>query len=76
MKRYIVPITLLLALLLVLGACSTKKNTAVTRRVQAFKARYNTYYNGSVAFKEGMSAQRDGNKDNYTEVIPFFMTGN
>ena len=74
--RKIVVVIELLCILMLLGACSTKKNTAVTRRVQAFKARYNTYYNGSVAFKEGLTAQRDGNKDNYTEVIPFFMTGN
>ena len=29
-----------------LAACSSNKNTALTRRVQAFKARYNTYFNG------------------------------
>lgn len=66
---------LVLALVLVFS-CSTKKNTGLTRRVQAFKARYNTYYNGHVAYLEGVDAQRKGNRDNYTEVIPLFMTGN
>ncbi len=66
---------LVLAALLV-GSCSTNKNTGLTRRVQAFKARYNTYYNGSVAFKDGIEAQRNGNKDNFTEVLPVFMTAN
>lgn len=57
-------------------SCSTKKNTGLTRAVQSFKARYNTYYNGHVAFIEGVDAQEEGNKDNYTEVIPLYMTAN
>lgn len=48
----------------------------MTRRVQAFKAKYNTYYNGSQAFIEGVESQREGNKDNYMEILPFYMTGN
>lgn len=68
-------LTLLLAAVLI-GACSTKKNTALTRRVQAFKALYNTYYNGHQAFIDGRDAQRTGNKDNYTEVIPYYIQGN
>jgi len=57
-------------------SCSTKKNTAITRRVQAFKAHYNTYYNGEVAYKDGILSQEEGNKDNFTEIIPLYMTGN
>lgn len=48
----------------------------MTRSVQGFKAKYNTYYNGSQAFIEGYQAQRDGNQDNYMEIIPFYITGN
>lgn len=68
----------ILTLLIVCAAvsCSTKKNTGMTRRVQAFKARYNTYYNGSQAFIEGVESQREGNRDNYMEILPFYMTGN
>ncbi len=62
--------------ILLLVSCSTSKNTGLTRRVQAFKARYNTYFNGNESFKEGRLAQEKGNKDNYTEVIPFYITGN
>ena len=64
----------LLAVLLV--SCSTRKNTPATRRVQAFKARYNTYFNGHEAYLDGVQAQKDGNKDNYTEVIPLLPIGN
>ena len=69
----------LLVSLVVMGlmvSCSTKKNTGMTRRVQAFKARYNTYFNGHEAYKEGVQTQKTGNKDNYMEVIPLYVTGN
>ena len=69
----------LLVSLVVMGlmvSCSTKKNTGLTRRVQAFKARYNTYFNGHEAYKEGVQTQRTGNKDNYMEVMPLYVTGN
>ena len=45
----------------------------MTRRVQAFKARYNTYFNAHQAYLEGIEAQRTGNKDNYTEFIPYLV---
>lgn len=65
-----------MAVLLLLAACTTKKNTPLTRRVQGFKARYNTYFNGNEAYREGRRLQEEGNKDNYTEVIPLYITGN
>ncbi len=75
MKK-LLPIILSVMVLTLFFSCSTNKNTGLTRRVQAFKARYNTYYNGHKAFLEGREAQRTGNKDNYTEILPLYMTGN
>ena len=75
MKRILYIIYIGLALT-VLGACSTQKNTPLTRRVQAFKARYNTYFNGNEAYKEGRLLQEEGNKDNFTEIIPLYIIGN
>ena len=63
-------------LLFVVTACSTKKNTAGSRWWHSFNARYNTYYNGSLAFIDGAEEQERGNKDNFTEMIPFTMVGN
>ena len=60
----------------VLVACSTKKNTAMTRRVQAIKAHYNTYYNGQLAYNDGVLSQEQTHKDNFTEIIPLYMTSN
>ena len=64
------------ALFVLLGACSTDKNTSLVRSVHAFKARYNTYFNCHEAYKEGVLLQEQGNRDNFTEVIPLYVTGN
>ena len=63
------------AILLTLS-CSTKRNTASTRRWHAFNARYNTYFNGSQAFIEGNLEKEKGHKDDYTEMLPLYMVGN
>ena len=57
-------------------SCSTKKNTAKSRWWQSLTARYNTYFNGSQAFIEGSLEKENGNKDNYTELIPLYTVGN
>ena len=57
-------------------SCSTQKNTAKSRFWHAFNARYNTYYNGHMAFIDGNLEKEKGNKDNYTELIPLYTVGN
>lgn len=53
-----------------LYSCSSrKKNTSATRFYHAFTARYNTFYNGNVAYKQGVKAQSTGHKDNYLEQL-------
>lgn len=61
---------------MLLSACSTNKNTARSRWWQSFTARYNTYYNGSLAYIDGSLEKEQGNKDNYTEMIPLYAVGN
>ena len=56
--------------------CSTEKNTSQTRWWHSFHAKYNTYYNGSVAYIEGSLEKENGNKDNFTEIIPLYTVGN
>ncbi len=70
------PIFLLLVCLFGLSACSTKKNTAGSRFWHSFTARFNTYFNGSEAYKEGMLAKEKATKDNFTEMLPYFLVGN
>lgn len=56
--------------------CSTQKNTAKTRMWHAFKARYNTYYNGTLAYIDASLEKENGNKDNFTEIIPLYTVAN
>lgn len=60
----------------IMAACSTAKNTARTRWWHSFNAKYNTYYNGSVAYIDGALEKENGNKDNFTEMIPLYTVGN
>jgi tetratricopeptide (TPR) repeat protein len=59
-----------------LNGCSTAKNTAGSRFYHKVTAHFNTFYNGSEAYKEGCLAQETGNKDDYTRMIPLFPVGN
>lgn len=58
------------------SACSNQKNTAMTRRIQAVKAKYNTYFNGQQSYIEGVDLQASGNKDNLLEPLPLLITSN
>ena len=60
----------------ILAGCSTQKNTAQSRWWHAFNARYNTYYNGTVAYIDGALEKEEGNRDNFTEQIPLYTVGN
>lgn len=75
MKKILTAILAALAIS-VIFSCSTQKNTGLTRKVQAFKAKYNTYYNGHQAYIDAYDAQKKGNKDNFLEVLPVYMVGN
>ena len=61
---------------LFITGCSTEKNTAKSRWWHSFNTRYNTYYNGKVAYIEGSLEKENGNKDNFTEIIPLYTVGN
>ena len=58
--------------------CLAQKNkhTAKSRWWHAFNARYNTYYNGHMAFLDGNLEKEKGNKDNYTELLPLYPVAN
>lgn len=68
-RWYALPV---MGLLLLLCGCSTKKNTAGVRFYHATTARFNTFYNGQVAFLQGAEAQYKGHKDDYTRLIPMY----
>ena len=65
-----------LTIALNLTGCSTQKNTAQSRWWHAFNAKYNTYYNGTLAYIDGSLEKETENKDNYTEQIPLYTVSN
>ena len=61
---------------MIVVGCSTQKNTSGSRWWHSFNARYNTYYNGSVAYIDAALEKETGNKDNFTELLPLYTVGN
>lgn len=52
-----------------LASCSAKKNTAATRKYQAFITRYNVYFNGDQHFKETLADMERKYEDDYTDFL-------
>ena len=73
--RHILPV-LTIVTIIGLASCSTQKNTAQSRWWHSFNARYNTYYNGTLAYIDASLEKENGNKDNYTEMIPLYTVSN
>ncbi len=57
-------------ILLVVVACSTKKNSLVSRKWHAMNTEYNTLYNGGLALESGIAELKTGYKDNFWELLP------
>ncbi|MBQ4002761.1 MAG: hypothetical protein II600_02165, partial [Bacteroidaceae bacterium] len=74
-RRYV---CLLCGLLMaaLLPSCSTKKNNSGTRFYHSVTARFNTFHNGKMAFNEAEDAQQKGHKEDYTRLLPMFISTN
>ena len=59
-----------IALLLFLIACSTKKNSFLSRNSHALSSKYNILYNGGLALDKGVIDLKSQYKDNFWEVLP------
>lgn len=73
--RYVLIVLAMSATALLVG-CSSAKNTSTSRWWQAFNTRYNVYFNGAQAYIDGSLEKENGNKDNFTEMIPLYTVGN
>ncbi|MGC9341382.1 MAG: tetratricopeptide repeat protein, partial [Bacteroidales bacterium] len=61
-----------LVLLFFLGACSTEKNTLMTRTYHNITSHYNIYFNGYESFKRGLKKIEDNYDENYSRLLPVF----
>jgi len=55
---------------LLFNACSTKKDAFLNRNWHALNTKYNTLYNGNIAFEEGRTTLNDSYRDDYWEILP------
>jgi len=59
-----------------LTACTTEKNTLITRSYHNLTSNYNIFFNGSESFKKGVDKAEKSFEDNYTQILPVFYYSN
>ena len=60
---------------LLLGGCSTKKNTFTRRAYHNLTSHYNVYWNGQYSLEEGDKQLKHSVKDDYTKVLRVYNYG-
>ncbi|MBT8262798.1 MAG: hypothetical protein KJO05_08250 [Bacteroidia bacterium] len=63
-------ITIFLLAVILLAACSRKKNTFLSRNYHAVTGEYNALYNGGVALESGKQELALTYRDNFWEILP------
>lgn len=63
-------LSLLVLVVLLLAACSRKKNTFLSRNSHALSTKYNVLYNGDLAFTAGKNQLAAGYRDDFWEILP------
>lgn len=66
---------LIFLVLLLVAACSTKKNTFTRRAYHNLTGHYNTYWNGGESYKEAMLQMQQTVKDNYNKILLVYNYG-
>ena len=74
-KNKATKLLILFTLTLVITSCSTKKNNFMNRKYHRTTAKYNGYFNGNESLKAGIRKLEEGHKDDFSEVISVFKTG-
>ena len=70
MKTKITRHILIFGFLFFLIACSTRKNTFLSRNSHALSTKYNILYNGNLALDQGILELKTQNQDNFWEILP------
>ncbi|MFC4221673.1 type IX secretion system periplasmic lipoprotein PorW/SprE [Flagellimonas marina] len=55
---------------LLFNSCSTKKDKFINRNWHALNTKYNTLYNGNIAFEQGREELNETYRDDYWEILP------
>lgn len=59
-------------LVIFFSACSTKKNTWMTRNFHSLTTKYNIAFNGNESYNEGLKNIIATNEDDYSTIIPLY----
>lgn len=70
MKTKILKHSFFIAFILFLVACSTKKDTFLSRNLHALSTRDNILYNGQIGLDKGIQEIKTGSKDNFWKRLP------
>ena len=70
MKTKILKHSFFIAFILILVACSTKKDTFLARNSHALSTRDNILYNGQIGLDKGILEIKTGSKDNFWKRLP------
>lgn len=65
-----------LSTLILLAACSQKKNTVMSRGYHNLTSRYNGFFYSKESMKEGLLKLNDTYEDDYTQLLPLFRLPN
>lgn len=57
---------------LILAGCSVEKNTGASRFYNSLISKYNIWFNGNEAYKEGVKKVQSSHRDDYSTLIPVF----
>ena len=60
---------MMIAMLVLLAACSNKTNTARSRFWQSFTTKYNVYFHGKTNYDEQLKAMMDAYEDDYSQQL-------
>lgn len=70
MKNSTFKYTIIAFIVIFFVACSTKKNTFVSRNMNALATRDNILFNGNIALNKGITDLKSQYKDNFWEILP------
>lgn len=62
----------LLLLVVLITACSVRKNNWANRNYHALVTHYNIYFNGNESYKEGLNKLNEETKDDYSNLLPLY----
>ncbi|MCG9791917.1 type IX secretion system periplasmic lipoprotein PorW/SprE [Flavobacterium algicola] len=70
MKTNIVNSSISLGLFILLGACSTKRDSFLSRNTHALSTKYNILYNGQIGLDKGVAGINANDQDNFWRRLP------